>query len=679
MVLRRLRHPGIRSAGVCVLMRYTLRLLTLDQLGRASALMCALEIERERDTAKLGSWPFEIGLWVGSAATPNRMGGRGDKGPGAKYSAYTKTMAFQRDDRNPSPIPLENCPWCGTKFNRNSFRLIPDPTRPTDLRVVCSSPACRFSGDRPLPILGVDEPIYRRLPAFLIATVDKFAALPWTGETGALFGLVDRYDSAGFYGPCNQKAAKALGGSLPPPELIIQDELHLISGPLGTIAGVYESAIDALCSRTLGEGRLRPKIIASTATVRRADAQIHALFERSHVVVFPPPGANRRDSFFAVTEASSRTPARLYVGLAAQGRSQNVVLLRAGLALLSAGQTAYARAGGKANRHNPADAYMTLLGYFNSLRELGGSRRIVEDEVRSRLQQYARRKRREPADAVFDDRNISYEVLELTSRVATSDVASAKRRLAQPFFEDDRVDVALATNMISVGLDIIRLGLMVVLGQPKTSAEYIQATSRVGRDPNRPGLVVTLLNIHRARDRSHYERFAMYHATFYRAIEATSVTPFSPRALDRALVGALVALCRQGHPDFTPPRGADRILTLRTALDPFVVRFAQRARDHDPNLEATAAQEYFDKLLQRGGRLLDDWANIAREFQETNTPLQYQQEGGAAQRLLYEYLHPDLPNLSAVRAKFRANRSMRDVEPGVELAVKNLNDWTPRP
>ena len=448
---------------------------------------------------------------------------------------------------------------------------------------------------------------------------------------------------------------------------------------MGTISGVYETAIDELSSRTVGDTKLRPKIVASTATVRRAEAQIHALFERSHVSVFPPPGPDCRDSFFARTEPSSSTPARLYVGVAAQGRSLKVVLLRVGLALLSAGETAYARAGGKANKQNPADPYMTLLGYFNSLRELGGSRRIVEDEVRTRLQQYARRKRRDPADDLFSNRNISYEVLELTSRVPTSDVATAKRRLAQPFHEDDRVDVALATNMISVGLDIVRLGLMVVLGQPKTSAEYIQATSRVGRDPYRPGLVVTLLNIHKPRDRSHYERFEMYHATFYRAIEATSVTPFSPRALDRALAGALVALCRQGSPALTAPLGAGGILTYRAMLDRFAIRFANRARNHDPNLGAAAAQEYYDKVLHRCGRLLDDWRNIADEFQQTNTKLQYQQEIGAAQRLLYEYLHPDLPNLPAIRRKFRANRSMRDVETSVELAVRNLNDWTPKP
>jgi len=680
MVLRRFRHPGLRSAGMTVLMRYTLRLLTLDQLGRAAAVMCALELERVKNQ-KLGEWPFEIGLWVGTAATPNRMGGQGYKGPGAEDTAYQKWRRFRTNSKsNPAPIPIENCPWCGTKFEADSFRLVPNQTKPTNLVVHCVSPQCDFTGDRPLPILGVDEAIYRRIPAFIIATVDKFAALPWVGQTGTLFGLVDRNDRDGFYGPSTPNVGKSLGGNLPGPDLIIQDELHLISGPLGTIAGLYETAIDALASRKIGEKTLRPKIIASTATVRRAQTQINALFERTTISVFPPQGPDRRDSFFAHTESPNTTPARLYLGIAAQGKSLKVVLLRAALSLLSAGQTLYDREGGKRNRNNPVDPYMTMLGYFNSLRELGGSRRIIEDEVRARLDQYSKRRRREPEDKLFSNRAISYEILELTSRVFTNDVAAAKRRLAQPFYEKDHVDVALATNMISVGLDIIRLGVMVVLGQPKSRAEYIQATSRVGRDPERPGLVVTLLNVHKPRDRSHFERFENFHTTFYRAVEPTSVTPFSPRALDRALAAALVGLCRQGKAELTPPLGASGVVRVRASLEELAMRFAERAQNHSVGMATADAQRLREQVLARCRSLLDDWVEIAEQFSRKNTRLQYQPwEDKSAQRLLYDILDPDLESLPPVQRKFRANRSMRDVESSVDINVRNLNDWAEQP
>ena len=199
LVLRRLENPGIASAGLSVLMRYTLRLLTLDQLGRAATLICALELERQQDTDKLGEWPFEIGLWVGKAATPNVMGDKGDNNPD---SARAKTIAKKNDDRKPSPIPLEECPWCGEKFKANSFQLLPNTDTPTDLRVQCLNRNCDFTRGRSLPILAVDQPIYRRLPCFMIATIDKFAAMPWTGEVGGFFGRVNRFDKNGFYGPC---------------------------------------------------------------------------------------------------------------------------------------------------------------------------------------------------------------------------------------------------------------------------------------------------------------------------------------------------------------------------------------------------------------------------------------------------------------------------------------------
>jgi len=687
LVLRRMRHPGLASVGLSVLMRYTLRLLTLDQLSRAATLICALERERQQHADKLGDWPFEIGLWVGRGATPNEMGRKSDGNPN---SARSRTIAYKNNSQKAAPIPLEECPWCGTKFTPNSFQLVPNPDQPSDLRITCVNRACDFTRNNPLPILAVDEPIYRRLPCFLIATVDKFAAMPWTGPVGGFFGRADRHDKNGFYGPCEPNVGLPLPAPLQPPDLVIQDELHLISGPMGTMVGLYESALDELCARRAGgasfqlapagqvgnlpphQKLIRPKIVASTATVRRAEKQIRALFCRRTVDIFPPPGPDRRDSFFAHTHTPQESHARLYLGVAAQGRSLKVILLRVYLALLGAAQKWYAASGGKKNKDNPADPYMTLLGYFNSLRELGGSRRIIEDEVSTQITNRSNRKREGETDSPFADRTIGYEPVELTSRVSTDKVADAKRKLALPFHDDDRVDVAIATNMISVGLDITRLGLMVVLGQPKTSAEYIQATSRVGRDQDRPGLVVTILNVHRPRDRSHYERFAFYHESFYRSVEATSVTPFSPRALDRGLAGTLVALARQGHAPMTPPKGATEILRERGKLDFVIEALAARAAAYAETPEESAALR--QRVRERAVDLLDEWSHIAHDLQAQGVQLQYQIETGAAQRLLYEFLNPELKKLPMRHRKFRANRSMRDVEPSVNLWVKTLDN-----
>ena len=679
LLLRRLKNPTITSSGLAVLMRYTLRLLTLDQLGRASTLICALEQMRQQDVTKLGEWPFEIGLWVGQTATPNRMGKKGDK---STDTARSRTIAFQNGSRRESPIPLEECPWCGQKFRLGSFILSPTEDYPTDLRIICLNRSCHFGGENPLPILSVDEPIYRRLPCFMIATVDKFAAMPWTGEVGKFFGRVQRYDRNGFYGPCepNQGGRLPEGKTLPPPELIIQDELHLISGPLGTMVGLYESALDELaCRRTTDsdgcETKIVPKIIASTATVKRAESQIRSLFNRLNVDVFPPPLIDRRNSFFAET-IPQRNEARLYVGIAAQGRSPKVVMLRTYLVLLAAAQKAYRNDGGRGNLSNAADPYMSLLGYFNSLRELGGARRIIEDEVTSRLQSYFRRRRRNERDGLFVDRRIQSEPVELTSRISTAEVAQSKQRLALPFHEERHVDVAIATNMISVGLDIPRLGLMAVFGQPKSSAEYIQATSRVGRDPQKPGLVVAILNIHRPRDRSHYERFVGFHQAFYRSVESVSVTPFSPRALDRGLAGTLIGLARHYFEELTPPKGAGEVISQRGNLEAVVQLLSRRAIE---TLAGSSLSEEDRTIAETQVRqisqdILDTWVTYAVELNKDGARLQYQDEEGGARRLLYTFLDPELKNLGPRHKKFRANRSLRDVEPSVNLVLRNFED-----
>ena len=676
IVLRRIRHPddsGKAGAGVSVIMRYTLRLLTLDQLARAAGLVCALELERAENPARYGSWPFEIGLWVGKAATPNIMGVKGDK---RDDTARARVIRFKNNPKgNPSPIPLESCPWCNTRFTPASFSLRPNADTPSELRIVCSNFECDFSGNRPLPIVAVDEMIYRRLPAFLIATIDKFAALPWTGTSGALLGGADRQDSSGFYGAAEPRRGQPLSQPLAPPDLIIQDELHLISGPLGTMAGLYETAIDALCTRTIDGKPVGPKIIASTATVRRAQDQILALFGRAPTHIFPPPGPDRRDSFFARTAPRSETPARLYVGIAAQGRSPKVMMRKAWLALMAAAQRAYRDAGGEANTANPVDPYMTALGYFNNLRELGGARRILEEEVQNTVKSYGARKRVNEAEGLFADRGRFSAVLELTSRVSTDQVAEARRRLESTFDKlDDRVDCALATNMISVGLDIQRLGLMLVIGQPMLTAEYIQATSRVGRDDRRPGLVVTLLNFHKPRDRSHYERFRHYHETFYRAVEATSVTPFSARALDRGFAGALVALARHAEAQLTPPGGVEEIAKVRIALEGYLIGvFRARVNQQD----FADDHERDERLLAVQSRivdLLDSWQTIVDDYQQAPVAVQYQQYEGSrtSKTLLQDTLQKQFE--SDHHRKFRASRSLRDVEPDVNLYLRDFNE-----
>lgn len=675
LLLRRLRDPGVGSSGVSVLMRYTLRLLTLDQLGRAAALICALELLRREEPRKLGAWPFEIGLWVGRTATPNRMGSKAD---GAKTSARARTLAFRRDSKgNPSPIPLEVCPFCGEKFKEESFVLVPSADKPSDLRIVCMNDACAFTQDNPLPIVAVDEPLYRRLPCMVIATVDKLASLPWFAAPGKLFGKVERFDRDGFYGPGEDaRGASKLKKPLLPPDLIIQDELHLISGPLGTMVGLYETAVEALCTREVDGKKVRPKIVASTATVRRAEAQVRALFNREYVDVFPPPGLDLRDSFFARTASVSEKNARLYVGVSAQGRSLKVVLLRAYLAMLSAAKKLYDEAGGDANANNPADPYMTLLGYFNALKELGGSRRIVEDEVRSRLQHYARHQRMNEVGGPFVNRIIQYEAVELTSRVPTGRVAEAKQRLERRFREGGRVDVALATNMIAVGLDILRLGLMVVLGQPKTSAEYIQATSRVGREEKWPGLVVTLLNVHKPRDRSHYERFEAYHQSFYRAVEAVSVTPFAPRAVDRGLAAVVVALARHGEAALTAGVSAASIAAYRGRLSWLKEAVRERAESHRKDWGPGEREELGGKMLSRVEDLLDAWEQIAEEKNAVQAGLQYgPYEPSSKPPLLHDPLDADLKREApgSKLRKFRAQWSLRDVEPEVSLIVKPLD------
>jgi hypothetical protein len=590
MGLRRLQGTVAGRSGengVAVLMRYTLRLLTIQQFQRATALMCACEMIRrgalEKGDKRWGETPFRIGLWVGLKTTPNWTDDSHEAVQQLRGNGFAGTGMG-------SPYQLTNCPWCGSWIDPGHHleakRYNEGPGR---TYIYCGDKYgnCPFSrrqaANEGLPVMVVDEEIYRNLPTLLIATVDKFAQMPWNGAVQMLFGQVDgRCSRHGFHSPeieDSNSHPKTKSGLPParmlphlplrPPDLIIQDELHLISGPLGTLVGLYETAIDKLCTWDVNGKKVRPKVIASTATIRNADVQVHKLFLRK-VNIFPAHGLDVRDNFFSLQrEPSEEYPGRLYLGICAPGRRVKAALIRVYVAYLCAAQKLYE------DYEKDADPWMTLVGYFNSMRELGGVRRLVFDDISARTKKMDRRglaKRLLNASCLEEltSRMRSEEIPKILDRLEAvfDPEAAAKRKEKKKAKPEERqrwpIDVLLATNMVSVGVDVRRLGLMVVCSQPKTTAEYIQATSRVGRA--KPGLVCTVFNWARPRDMSHYETFEHYHATFYKHVEALSVTPFSAGALQRGLAGLLVSLVRLPGTEFN----ANDRAALFQAVHPYV-------------------------------------------------------------------------------------------------------------
>ncbi len=670
LALRRLQGGiGGRDGahGVAVLMRYTLRLLTLQQFQRAAALICACELIRREDPAQWGTVPFRLGLWVGNKTTPNRL---------ADASESIKTgINGGMPSINGTPLQFTSCPWCGCQIKSHNIRVYLPPSDVGRCVTYCGDTVgqCAFSERRApregLPVLVVDKDIYRHPPSMLIATVDKFAQLPWKGETQMLFGRVDgECPRHGFLSPDIDDKTKHLAKNglpaceprphepLRPPDLIIQDELHLISGPLGSMVGLYEAAVDELCSWEVDGRKVRPKLIASTATVRRASDQVRKLFVRT-LEVFPPQGTTIGDSFFAIERpVSVEYPGRLYMGFAAIGRRYPAAIIRSYVAHLAAAQWLYENYG------TMVDPWMTLVGYFNSIRELAGTRRLLEDDIKARLRD-------------TDQRGLAkrrlYAIEELTSRKSGTDIPSILDRMETVFdpVQAQRAaqlkatrkssiprpyDVILATNMISVGVDIERLGLMMIAGQPKTTAEYIQASSRVGRSKGGPGLVCTVFNWARPRDLSHYESFEHYHDTFYKHVESLSVTPYSEGALARGLPGVLVALMRLWDSHLNDNRGAGKV------------------RDDDPlweqvrdilsmrGVQATDDQLTATTIGKKLAFLRDEW--LQRMHNQKDHHLAYKADGGATVALL---ANPE----DGEHEPFVCLNSLRDVEPTVELVL----------
>ena len=603
--------------GVDVLMRYTLRLLTVQQFQRAAALIAACDFIREED-GRLGSARITLGLYVGGEATPNGMEEARD------------ALAQEHVGQQPKSTPrqLLNCPVCGCDLRGTHYRA--DPALP-QISIRCTDPKCESAG-RALPVLTVDEQIYSEPPSLLIGTIDKFAQVPRQVAIRQIFGLD--------------------GGS--PPGLIIQDELHLISGPLGSMAGLYETVFDALCT----DDGIRPKVIGSTATIGHASAQVRSLFDRN-VLQFPPPGFDAGDSFYAVRDQSG--PDRLYVGIPSAGRSPKFALQAVIAALLQSAESLLKTDGVS---EEAIDAYWTCVAYFNSLRELGGAYVLMQDDVPRQMQFLAGRLGNSP-------RVLEGVPIELSSRKSSRELPELLKKLSATLHDHTRdynehpqpEYAVLASNMISVGVDVPRLGLMVVNGQPKSTAEYIQASSRVGRGI--PGLVFTLYNFGRPRDLSHFEHFCAYHSALYRSVEATSVTPWAPRARDKALHAVVASLVRHQVKGMHGDEDAGRF----DPADPAVTRILEfiRARVLAATDDVVAA-DATDEL----NAIVDEWATRSTDTRSGRGVLKYWGRKSPFGRTVPHLMQSAEDSSRGSAYAWPTPNSMREVEPSTAFVLKTI-------
>lgn len=613
LLARRLRNEN--DTGTDTLMRYTLRLLTAQQFLRAASLVCVLEDIRSRNENELGLAPFGIGIWLGGSSTPNNWD---------QALESLRQLGNQATAQN--KFLLLRCPWCGAEMGPK-----PKPGRGQDVigyqqvgkkvEFRCIDRECRFGGRRKLPVHVVDQDIYESRPSIVIGTVDKFAMMTWRPEARALFGLADDGTR-----------------EVSPPGLIIQDELHLISGPLGSMVGLYEPVIDDLCTDKRSGRAVLPKIIAATATVRRYQDQIRGLFGRENVALFPPHGLEEGRSFFAepaTLDNGDLAPGRRYLGImSASLGSTQTVQVRVASATLQ---------GTMAIPDEDKDGYWTNLNFLNSLRELGNTVSLIQSDIPDYLNGLRRRDELElPRWPRIP--------MELTSRRRSDDIPKAIEQLQLPYGDPGCVDICLASNIIEVGVDIDRLGLMTIVGQPKTTAQYIQVSGRVGRRPDRsPGLVLTIYGAAKPRDRSHYERFRTYHQRLYAQVEPTSVTPFAAPVLKRALHAAAVAHIRQ-----TTESGLPAYPFPEAQYDSAVSLLRQRAELADPGELPTLEREQRKRAAE--------WKKWERTSWSANVI------GGDPKQGLMRYAGT-LPDLQAEATIWDVPTSMRNVDAECRLEI----------
>ena len=610
-----------KDGGVTVFLRYTLRLLTTQQRDRLMRLVVAMEQLREKNQELYGKERITIGFWVGGNVTPN------------KFSEYSDTDQFKKKEFiRKLTKQIIKCPYCGKPITRNEYDI---NEKGKFVKIHCADNNCMFSirTGRAIPVYLVDEEIYAKCPTVIISTVDKFARLPWSEQVGLLFGRTNRCCSRCGHIAMGEKHAGRHNADVAaglakaetvackpfyPPELIIQDELHLITGPLGTIYGGYETVVEEMCCIEKNGKKIRPKYIVSTATIRNAGEQIKFLYGRNEFAQFPPSGFDTRDSFFIkevplptenlvdVSEekisrmiSDGKKPFRQYAGICASGQSVKTTLIRLYSIIL---QTALDIA------KNPEyedyiDPYYTLIGYFNSIRELGGAVRLLDDDIASRIRVVKNKYNSS------EQRYLSFEgKKEITSRIPSWEIAQVLEKLAISYDKNKEkqgcYDVVIATNMIAVGMDVDRLGLMSVVGQPKQNSEYIQATSRVGRQ--HPGIIFTVYNPYRPRDLSNYENFVGFHSQMYRYVEGTTATPFAARARDRVLHALVVSLLRLQVEMMAENSGASNINDIS---DEQIKDIKEKILER---VKITSPSSYVDTEKEMD-EFINTWKNIAKD------------------------------------------------------------------
>lgn len=627
--------------GISVIMRYTYRLLTLQQFQRAATLFCAFEyirLKNSKNKEKFGDEPFLVGLWVGRDTTPN------------SFDDAKKTI--ERKRRHPEliidktdPIQLLNCPWCGRKLDAFKYEFDDnyqslEKLRPNRIRIRCHN-NCFFGkpkdSERVLPVVFVDEDIRNHRPSLLISTVDKFAQISWNWQYASLFGIVSQYCKEHGYNPgnspsnsdklCNHKKKKRtfqngeeafipvaeITRKLAPPELIIQDELHLIAGPLGTLTGLYETAIDILCTDSNG---IKPKIIASTATTKKSDFQIKELFNVKTTNIFPPQGFEFGDSYFAeVLPITSENPGKLHVGVCSTSVSGYNVDSRISSCIIRKIRHIQENKdkfnlNGKNHTfsNDEVDSYFTLVSYYNTIKSLGSAMRMFEDRVphyMDAIMNITEEKFQKTNNAKKQStKNLNKK--ELTGRISAADIPKILEKVETKIPDQEALDALLCTNMLSVGVDVDRLNVMVINGQPKSTSEYIQASGRIGRQF--PGIVITNYTYIRPRDLSYFENFNQFHSTYYKSVEPGTLTPFAERARDRGLAGvffALVRLCSKTTSD-DPKR-----FSKNDRVDEITAKILDRVKNLDPKEEESTSND-IKKIIEKWETIIEhyrDWSS----------------------------------------------------------------------